>query len=602
LLNGFVKIGRHCVELPLFSDAVRRRAGHGRPGEPLHTLAKTLQQSDSAWSAILLGAGFGETLADLSRPEIGRVLCREAREECQELLARNTSLMGGVGPAPPQLAFPELLARFASFRDARLLVVGASEDVPSTIETALSWIRERRPILALEMSLADGQSRQHWMTTLAALRALDYEVTLAFDHLEHLLGGLAPEDLLAYLDSARCRGGGLPSAKLFMGAAGDRAVLANVRSALEIPGGRASVHRIAVVRMDNLGDHVLGAGLFAALRTCFPASKLVAVVPAQLCELYARCPYIDATLSLPPWRDYISQTELTQQLEAHLRACAPFDLVVHPRFAEDFYVAGWICSKLAAPGGRVLGFRQARSPVARYNPNEHYNQLLDAPDTWHTARYTGVVAEAATGSPATAAPEVWFEPEDWTRVASRFALQARQFIAVGVGASVRFKVPPPQIYLGLLRRLLEESLQVVIVGSAAESDFVAGLVAAFPGQPLICMAGSLRLYELAALLAHARLYVGPDAGPKHVAAASGTPVLELGWVPLDFPATSRGEVPVGRCWDAWNTTTRIVSPSREVFEQARRATGIQDMHITGLDPAELDRVVGQMLDASPWKN
>jgi ADP-heptose:LPS heptosyltransferase len=598
LLNGFVKIQNHCVELPLFSDAVRRRAGHGRLGEPLRALAVALQESDSTWSAVVLGAGLGECLADLGLPEAGRVLCRDAREECQELLARNTKLLGGVGPAPPQLAFPELLTRFAPFRDARLLVVGASEDVPSTLETALPWIEERRPVLALEMSLTDAQSRERWATTLAALRALDYEVMLAFDHFEHLLGGFAPEDLLAYLGSSRCSGGGLPSARLFMAAAADRAILANVRSRLEMPAGRAGVHRIAVVRMDNLGDHVLGAGLFAALRARFPASKLVAVVPAQLCDFYARCPYIDATLSLPPWHDYISQTELTQQLESHLRACAPFDLLVHPRFAEDFYVAGWICSKLAAPGARVVGFRQARSPVARYNPNEHYNQLLDAPDTWHTARYTSVVAEAATGSPAAAAPEVWFEPEDWTRVATRFGLQARHFIAVGVGASARFKVPPPEIYRGLLRRLLEESLQVVIVGSAAESDFVASLVAEFPGQPLISMAGSLRLYELAALLAHARLYVGPDAGPKHVAAASGTPVLELGWVPLDFPATSRGEAPVGRCWDAWNTPTQIVCPSLEVFERTRRASGFQHEHITGLDPAALDRVVGQMLGAS----
>jgi hypothetical protein len=47
-------------------------------------------------------------------------------------------------------------------------------------------------------------------------------------------------------------------------------------------------------------------------------------------------------------------------------------------------------------------------------------------------------------------------------------------------------------------------------------------------------------------------------------------VVEIGWVPEDYPAVSRGDLSAGRCWMPWNTLTRTVYPDKVAFMQARQ--------------------------------
>lgn len=357
-----------------------------------------------------------------------------------------------------------------------------------------------------------------------------------------------------------------------------------------------AAHRIAVVRLDNLGDHVLGAGLFGALRSRCPRSRLVAVVSAPVAELYARCPALDTLVTLPSPSAYLNDSALWARVLHHLSGIPKFDVVVNPRFAEDYYAAGAICSAIAAPQARVVGFRQARSPIAGYEPNGFYKELLEAPATLHTAKYADLVATAVMGRAVTAPPEVWFQPADWIRVSQRLGLVSRSYVAVGIGASFAFKRPSLDIYRRVLTRLLAEPGPVVLIGTAQESAHAEALRAMLPESGRVVLAtGSLRLYELAALLRHARLYVGPDAGPKHMAAASRTPVVEIAWVPADHPATSRGNFTGGLCWNAWNTVTRVVYPSREVFDRSLRDSQFPQRPISGIDPSHIDRAIDELL-------
>ncbi len=135
--------------------------------------------------------------------------------------------------------------------------------------------------------------------------------------------------------------------------------------------------------------------------------------------------------------------------------------------------------------------------------------------------------------------------------------------------------------------------------SPAESSFAESLRQAFPERDrLFVAAGTLRLYELAALLANARLYIGPDAGPKHVAAATGTPVLELSWVPTNYPVTSRGSGTGGSCWTAWKTLTRIVYPATSVFERAMHSTDFMQTPICGIEATHVERAIEELLEAT----
>ena len=55
----------------------------------------------------------------------------------------------------------------------------------------------------------------------------------------------------------------------------------------------------------------------------------------------------------------------------------------------------------------------------------------------------------------------------------------------------------------------------------------AGRVAALSGADCASLGGSLSLKELGAAIASARIFVGVDSAPMHIAAAVGTPVVAL---------------------------------------------------------------------------
>jgi heptosyltransferase-3 len=67
---------------------------------------------------------------------------------------------------------------------------------------------------------------------------------------------------------------------------------------------------------------------------------------------------------------------------------------------------------------------------------------------------------------------------------------------------------------------------------------------------VVDLAGQLSLRELAALTARARLFVGVDSAPMHIAAAMGTPVVAL------FGPSGDLE------WGPWGVAHRIVASDR----------------------------------------
>ena len=364
----------------------------------------------------------------------------------------------------------------------------------------------------------------------------------------------------------------------------------------------AAPRRIALVRMDNLGDHVLGSGVIRALRSHWPSSELVAFVPRTVSGLYKRCKELAGTVPLPPASEYLRSeatfTALMQTLQPH----GVFDMVVNPRFAEDWYGAAMLCraladrSAIARGSGRVLGFRQALSPVRGFDPNSFYSELLVAPDTLHNARYAAIIAAAAIGQAVDAPPEVWFDPPDWERLVHAYALASRRYIVVGLGASYAYKRPSLVVYRQVVKTLLSRSQRIVLIGT--EEDRLAAQALselASHGDQVLSTCGRLQLFELAALLSQARLYIGPDAGPKHLAAACGTAVLEIAWVPSNYPARSRGPGTGGACWTAWQTLSRVVWPAAEAFATAAARPGFQGAPIGGIDPSALDQQLTELL-------
>jgi lipopolysaccharide heptosyltransferase II len=104
---------------------------------------------------------------------------------------------------------------------------------------------------------------------------------------------------------------------------------------------------------------------------------------------------------------------------------------------------------------------------------------------------------------------------------------ARPWVVVHPGASAPSRRYPPEAFAAAAGQLAREhGIAVVFTGSAGERPLVQEVRAAM-GARSVSLAGELNLAELAALLARAPLLISNNSGPVHVAAAVGTPVVDL---------------------------------------------------------------------------
>jgi heptosyltransferase-3 len=122
-----------------------------------------------------------------------------------------------------------------------------------------------------------------------------------------------------------------------------------------------------------------------------------------------------------------------------------------------------------------------------------------------------------------------------------------KFIHVHPASRWRFKCWPAERTAELIDALAPN---YPIVITAAPSDPELALVRAIQAvcrSPLVNLAGKLSLKELAALTQRARLFVGVDSAPMHIAAAMGTPTVAL------FGPSGENE------WRPWQVPHRVVT-------------------------------------------
>jgi ADP-heptose:LPS heptosyltransferase len=95
------------------------------------------------------------------------------------------------------------------------------------------------------------------------------------------------------------------------------------------------------------------------------------------------------------------------------------------------------------------------------------------------------------------------------------------------GGSSRLKQWPAANFRALLNQLMAEtSCEFLIIGGKDE-DWITSEFASEASERAVLAVGLFTLRQLCAVLEHARLFVGGDSGPMHLAAAAETPVLGI---------------------------------------------------------------------------
>lgn len=103
----------------------------------------------------------------------------------------------------------------------------------------------------------------------------------------------------------------------------------------------------------------------------------------------------------------------------------------------------------------------------------------------------------------------------------------RPWVAVHPGCSAPSRRYPPEHFGEVCRSLgLDYGWQIVLTGLRPEIPLVES-IRALSGTPLTSLAGRMDLEQTAALLSMAPLLISNNTGPVHIAAAVGTPVVDI---------------------------------------------------------------------------
>jgi ADP-heptose:LPS heptosyltransferase len=299
----------------------------------------------------------------------------------------------------------------------------------------------------------------------------------------------------------------------------------------------SAIREIAVFRMDGIGDMVVTSGLLRQLRQLLPAARITLFCPESVGGLLAHCPYTSNVVTLPKLAgvppDHPSAVALRQAIEQQL--CGSFDLALNPRYAEDECCANLLMLATAAP--LRVGFQQPPLFGGSYDANGCLTHILRYRREDHPAVTTTACLRAFADLVIDPRPEVWYGPAAAASAAKLVAQRGSvgPLCAIGLSASQAYRIWPAQNFLELCQRLWSERGVATLLLGSADDRALADQIASLVGPACLSACGRLSLEEVAAIFVHCEAFIGNDSGPKHIAAAAGLKILEIGWVPQGSP-------------------------------------------------------------------
>lgn len=275
----------------------------------------------------------------------------------------------------------------------------------------------------------------------------------------------------------------------------------------------SSPARILVIETLYLGDLIHTLPLIQSLRRRYPAAQLDMLVRAAHVPLMAHVVGIDTVLAMDPRRHRSASGLLGLCRELRARH---YDLVLNPGASDRATLLTWLS------GGQQRLGRLNRNQSKRLWPLLH-DAVMDHPWGAEPMFWQKLTAFQA---PLQLDTVVHFGLDCRVVDLAALALPAR-YIHISPLASEDIRCLPPATLIELaaaLRRSLPDHAIVVSCGpSPREQQRLAVARPALEALGVQCLAGTLGLPALAAVIAGAALHIGPDSGPLHLAAALGTP-------------------------------------------------------------------------------
>jgi ADP-heptose:LPS heptosyltransferase len=298
--------------------------------------------------------------------------------------------------------------------------------------------------------------------------------------------------------------------------------------------------RLLILKLDHIGDFVVGLTAMEILRAGFPDASITLVCGSWNVAWAERLGWFDRVVAFdvfaPSPRDVKPIDAVRGEAFARI-GLTGYDLAIDLRHDPDTRpLLGLIGTKYRAGFWPGQPAREARLDLAMPEC-QNFSAGRTGVGLPHAAVRLQLLARAVV---ATFGHEGMQAARRLVSVGCA-AAAGRAYVVLAPGAGTPVKCWRRARLIELAGRLLDRhAIDVVVVGGTGDGEDGQAIAAAFPGRASN-LAGILPLAELPAILARARLFVGFDTGPTHLAAALDVPTVCL------FSGASQAEVwrPVG---------------------------------------------------------
>lgn len=352
----------------------------------------------------------------------------------------------------------------------------------------------------------------------------------------------------------------------------------------------ATPKRILVIRLQHHGDVLLTTPVFAALRRQYPDAEIDALVFAETVPMIQAHPALSRVWALPRSKDAgKGLARLRGQLgfwrEIRQRN---YDWVLH---LNDRWPGAWAALASRAPLRVSYDMRKRDNPVWRWVfphrvPEMHRGHMVE--------RNLAFLREL--GLPLVEGDQrcqMAFSAADQALARQKLAAAgvAGDYILLHPTSRWFFKCWEDERYAAVMTALAEEGHRIVLTSApvAGEMAMVERLLALAPHPNIVSLAGQLTLPALAAAIADARLFIGVDSAPMHMAAALNVPTVAL-FGPSDIEA-----------WRPWSDRALVISAADygDLIAANDVNTGTSERYLSNIPVPPVLEAVRYMLEQLP---
>lgn len=295
-------------------------------------------------------------------------------------------------------------------------------------------------------------------------------------------------------------------------------------------GAWADANSVLCVRLDTLGDVLMTTPALRALKESKPGRRITLLTSPSGMEAASLVPEIDHVLAYEsPWMKATPPRKgpgpdhlMIQQLRAmSFDAAAIFTV-----FSQNPLPAAMLCYLAGIP---------LRLAHCRETPYQLLTHWIPEPEPQQGIRHEvrrqlDLVAAigCTTGDERLSLCVPEHALDEVRELLDQCGVDLGEpWLIVHPGATAPSRRYPPESFAQVARRLTcEQGFQVVFTGTESERDLVDG-IRAQAGAASHSLVGCLDLAQMAALIALAPLLIANNTGPVHMAAALGTPVVDI---------------------------------------------------------------------------